>query len=150
MIKRLLVANRGEIAARIMATAAVLGIETVELPGTARPPTSTSAQSPARPSAWAATCCTRGYGFLPEQPRLAERCAEAGVRFVGPAPGALALFGAGLNAAQGKAWPCAGRGDPPDRAGACAVAAAGGPCPGGAGAAGAQRFFAVYEELEPG
>ena len=29
MIKRLLVANRGEIAVRIMATAAVLGIETV-------------------------------------------------------------------------------------------------------------------------
>ena len=34
-----------------------------------------------------------GYGFLSEQPRLAERCAEAGGRFVGPAPGALALFG---------------------------------------------------------
>ena len=29
MIKRLLVANRGEIAVRIMATASVLGIETV-------------------------------------------------------------------------------------------------------------------------
>ncbi len=29
MIKRLLIANRGEIAVRIMATASVLGIETV-------------------------------------------------------------------------------------------------------------------------
>ncbi len=61
MIKRLLVASRGEIAVRIMATAAVLGIETVELPGTVAEPTSTSA----RPPAWAATCCTRGTASCP-------------------------------------------------------------------------------------
>ena len=34
-----------------------------------------------------------GYGFLSERPQLAARCAEAGVRFAGPAPGVLALFG---------------------------------------------------------
>ena len=34
-----------------------------------------------------------GYGFASERPQLAARCAEAGVRFAGPAPGALALFG---------------------------------------------------------
>ena len=34
-----------------------------------------------------------GYGFASERPQLAARCAEAGVRFAGPAPGTLALFG---------------------------------------------------------
>ena len=34
-----------------------------------------------------------GYGFGSERPQLAARCAEAGVRFAGPAPGTLALFG---------------------------------------------------------
>ena len=77
MIKRLLVANRGEIAVRIMATASVLGIETVVAAATG------------------AGCDTLhpGYGFASERPRLAARCAEAGVRFAGPAPDALALFG---------------------------------------------------------
>ncbi len=93
MIKRLLVANRGEIAVRIMATAAVLGIETVELPGTGA---AAYLDVDAVVGAAAGMGCDMlhpGYGFLSEQPRLAERCAEAGVRFVGPAPGALALFG---------------------------------------------------------
>jgi len=113
MIKRLLVANRGEIAVRIMATAAVLGIETVavhpaddaacghvgradatvELPGTGA---AAYLDVDAVVSAAAGSGCDMlhpGYGFLSEQPRLAERCAEAGVRFAGPAPGALALFG---------------------------------------------------------
>ncbi|MDP8904814.1 MAG: hypothetical protein M3N29_05780, partial [Chloroflexota bacterium] len=34
-----------------------------------------------------------GYGFLSEQPRLAEACARAGIVFVGPAPETLARLG---------------------------------------------------------
>ena len=113
MIKRLLVANRGEIAVRIMATASVLGIETVavypaddaacghvsradaavELPGTG--PAAYLDVDAVVAAATGAGCDVLhpGYGFLSERPELAARCAESGVRFAGPAPGALALFG---------------------------------------------------------
>ena len=113
MIKRLLVANRSEIAVRIMATASVLGIETVavyaaddaacghvsradaavELPRTGP---AAYLDVDAIVAAAAGAGCDMlhpGYGFAAERPQLAERCAEAGVRFAGPAPGALALFG---------------------------------------------------------
>src|SRR3984957_10408852 len=113
MIKRLLVANRGEIAVRIMTTAAVLGIETVavypaddaacahvsradtavELPGTG--PAAYLDVDAIIAAATGSGCDTLhpGYGFLSEQPELAIRCAQAGLRFVGPRPDALALFG---------------------------------------------------------
>ena len=113
MIKRLLVANRGEIAVRIMATASVLGIETVavyaaddaacghvsradaavELPGTG--PAAYLDVDAVVAAATGAGCdmLHPGYGFASERPQLAARCAEAGVRFAGPAPDALALFG---------------------------------------------------------
>ena len=113
VIKRLLVANRGEIAVRIMATASVLGIETVavypaddaacghvsradaavELPGTGA---AAYLDVDAIIAAAAGSGCDTlhpGYGFLSERPELAARCAGAGVRFAGPGPDALALFG---------------------------------------------------------
>ena len=113
MIKRLLVANRGEIAVRIMATASVLGIETVavypaddaacghvgradaavELPGTGA---AAYLDVDAIIAAAAGSGCDTlhpGYGFLSERPELAARCAAAGLRFAGPGPEALALFG---------------------------------------------------------
>jgi acetyl/propionyl-CoA carboxylase alpha subunit/acetyl-CoA carboxylase carboxyltransferase component len=113
VIKRLLVANRGEIAVRIMATAAVLGIETVavypaddagcahvtraevavELPGTG--PAAYLDVDAIIAAATGTGCDTLhpGYGFLAERPELAARCTQAGVRFVGPGPDALTLFG---------------------------------------------------------
>ena len=113
MIKRLLVANRGEVAVRIMATASVLGIETVavypaddaacghvgradaavELPGAGA---AAYLDVDAIIAAAAGTDCDMlhpGYGFLSERPELAARCAAAGLRFAGPGPEALALFG---------------------------------------------------------
>ncbi len=113
MIKRLLVANRGEVAVRVMATAAALGIETVavypaddaacghvaradtavELPGTGA---AAYLDIDAILAAAAGAGCDTlhpGYGFLSERPELAARCAAAGLRFAGPDAGALALFG---------------------------------------------------------
>jgi acetyl/propionyl-CoA carboxylase alpha subunit/acetyl-CoA carboxylase carboxyltransferase component len=113
MIKRLLVANRGEVAVRVMATAAALGIETVavypaddaacghiargdtavELPGTGA---AAYLDLEAIIAAAEATGCDTlhpGYGFLSERPELAARCAAAGLRFAGPDAEALALFG---------------------------------------------------------
>ena len=127
MIKRLLVANRGEIAVRIMATASVLGIETVaiyaaddaacghvsradaavELPGTGA---AAYLDVDAVVAAAIGAGCDMlhpGYGFGSERPQLAARCAEAGVRFAGPAPGALALFGdKGAARARAASWAC--------------------------------------------
>jgi pyruvate carboxylase len=50
-------------------------------------------RSSPRPSARACDTLNPGYGFGSERLQLAARCAGAGVRFVVPAPGALALFG---------------------------------------------------------
>lgn len=104
-VKRLFVANRGEIAVRILRTARSLGIETV-LGVSAADRDSLGAEmadravvlgpAPAQKSyldarvvvhAAAASGCDAlhpGYGFLSEKPQLPRLCEEAGVIFVGP------------------------------------------------------------------
>ena len=110
-IKKLLIANRGEIAIRIARTAADMGIRTVavfseddalslhaQMADEAKP--LRGAGAPAyldmHQILAAATGCDAihpGYGFLSENAEFARRCAEAGVLFVGPSPEVLDLFG---------------------------------------------------------
>ncbi len=110
---KLLVANRGEIAVRIMRTAADLGIPTVAIhpaddAGSLHASSATeSVELPGEgPRAYldvdavigaaTATGCDAlhpGYGFLAENADLAEACAAAGLVFVGPQPETIRLFG---------------------------------------------------------
>ena len=112
-IRRLLVANRGEIAVRVMRAAAEMEIETialhsaddadalhvrkadraVSLPGVG-PRAYLDAEGIARAAAEAgADAVHPGYGFLSENAGFARACAAAGLTFVGPSPEALELFG---------------------------------------------------------
>jgi acetyl/propionyl-CoA carboxylase alpha subunit/acetyl-CoA carboxylase carboxyltransferase component len=113
VIKRLLVANRGEIAVRILATAAVLDVATVAVypaddascahvakadQAVLLPGTGAAAYLDVEAIITAATnarcdAVHPGYGFLSESPVLAARCADAGLVFVGPDAATLALFG---------------------------------------------------------
>ncbi|MEZ5598739.1 MAG: biotin carboxylase N-terminal domain-containing protein [Pseudomonadales bacterium] len=110
---KLLIANRGEIAIRIARAAADLGIPTVAVYSTddARSLHVTKADSAVQlPGSGArayldagaivdvalAEGCTLvhpGYGFLSENADFATACQAAGLKFVGPSPALLALFG---------------------------------------------------------
>jgi acetyl/propionyl-CoA carboxylase alpha subunit/acetyl-CoA carboxylase carboxyltransferase component len=112
-VSRLLVANRGEIAVRILHTAAALGLPTVavyavdeataEHPARADRAVALAGTGPAAYLDAAAlvaaavdTGCDAvhpGYGFLSERADFAAACAAAGLTFVGPSPETLALFG---------------------------------------------------------
>jgi acetyl/propionyl-CoA carboxylase alpha subunit/acetyl-CoA carboxylase carboxyltransferase component len=109
----ILVANRGEIAIRIMRAAAELGIRTVAIYSEddanslhTRKADAARALRGAGAAAYldleqiidvakAAGCDAihPGYGFLSENAKFAHRCAEDGLRFVGPRPEILKLFG---------------------------------------------------------
>ena len=119
--RRVVVANRGEIAARVIRTCRRLGIETVLTVSDAdagSPParladkTIRIGPAPAAASyldadaivsaavAAGADAIHPGYGFLSENARLARACAAAGVVFIGPAPETLEATGDKLAARE--------------------------------------------------
>ncbi|MDP3295551.1 MAG: pyruvate carboxylase [Nevskia sp.] len=114
-IAKLLVANRGEIAIRVMRAAAEMGVRTVSiyahedrfalhrfkadesyLVGAGQKPIAAYLDIPdiiriARNAG--VDAIHPGYGFLSENPTFAEACAAAGILFVGPKPEVLRALG---------------------------------------------------------
>ena len=114
MIRRMLIANRGEVAVRINRSCRDLGIETVQaysdadadsLPVKLADAGVNIGPSPARESylnpaavigAAILSDCDAihpGYGFLSENAAFAKQCERNGVVFVGPAPGVIEQMG---------------------------------------------------------
>jgi 3-methylcrotonyl-CoA carboxylase alpha subunit len=121
MFKKILIANRGEIACRVAATARRLGVQTVAVfsdadahakhvlacdeavhIGAASPK-----ESYLRGDRIIAAALTTdaqavhpGYGFLSENAEFAQACADAGLVFIGPPPSALKAMGLKAEAKQ--------------------------------------------------
>ncbi|MBJ94686.1 MAG: acetyl-CoA carboxylase biotin carboxylase subunit [Rickettsiales bacterium] len=114
MFKKVLIANRGEIALRVIRACKELGIETVSVHSTADanslhvrfadhsicigPPQATASylHLPAVMSAIelsGADAVHPGYGFLAENAEFARDCARLGVTFIGPSPEQIEQMG---------------------------------------------------------
>ena len=114
MFKKILIANRGEIACRVIKTARLMGIQTVAVysDADARAPFVQMADeavhigpSPAAQSyliadkiiaackATGAEAVHPGYGFLSERTSFAEQLKAEGIAFIGPPVGAIAAMG---------------------------------------------------------
>ena len=94
-VRVLFIANRGEIAARITRTADRLGIRAI-VPPTAGPGSVDLLaidEVVAAATAAGADALHPGFGFLAENPDFARGVAEAGMRWVGPPPDAIAAMG---------------------------------------------------------
>ena len=119
MFERLLIANRGEIACRVIRTAKRLGITTVAVYSEAdagAPHVDLADEAwligpaPARESYLSidkiieiarrsgAQAVHPGYGFLSENAQFSESCAQAGLIFVGPPASAMRLMGSKASA----------------------------------------------------
>src|SRR5437868_219979 len=121
MFTKILIANRGEIAVRIMATCREMGIDTVAVYSEAdrnalhvREADEAYAIGPA-PAAQSylhinaiievakksgAQAIHPGYGFLAENTAFVEACEDAGIVFIGPPPSAMRLMGSKIAAKQ--------------------------------------------------
>ncbi|MBI3245295.1 MAG: carbamoyl-phosphate synthase large subunit [Deltaproteobacteria bacterium] len=118
--KKLLIANRGEIAIRVTEAAAELGLTTVaifseddakslhviradearQLRGSGAAAYLDGEQIIEVAQQAGCGAIHPGYGFLSENAGFARRCAEAGIVFVGPRPELLELFGDKVRARQ--------------------------------------------------
>ena len=118
--RKLLIANRGEIAIRIARAAADAGLATVaihpaddanslhvriadeahDIPGRGARAYLDIEGVIGAAKASGCDALHPGYGFLSENADLAQRCADEGIVFVGPSPAALKLFGDKVAAKQ--------------------------------------------------
>ena len=121
MFKKILIANRGEIALRVIRTCKEMGISTVAVYSTADknslhvrfadeavcigPPKSSDSYL-SIPRIMAAVEITNadaihpGYGFLSENADFAEVCKEYGVKFIGPTPTMITKMGDKITAKE--------------------------------------------------
>lgn len=121
MFKKVLIANRGEIALRVIRTCREMGIKTIAVYSTAdkdslhvkfadeavcigRPQSADSYLN--IPHLMAAAEITNadaihpGYGFLAENARFAEICGEHGIKFIGPQPDQIRSMGDKITAKE--------------------------------------------------
>jgi acetyl-CoA carboxylase biotin carboxylase subunit len=121
VFSRVLIANRGEVAVRVIRTLHELGIEAVAVYSTADrdamhvrladravcigPPAPADSYLKI-PSVVAAATTTRcdavhpGWGFLAESPAFAEACADNELVFIGPRPETMARMGDKIRAKE--------------------------------------------------
>jgi len=121
MFKKILIANRGEIALRVIRTCKEMGIKTVALYSTADKDSlhvrfadeAVCIGKPASvdsylniPHIMAAAEITNadaihpGYGFLAENARFCQICTESGIKFIGPTPEMINAMGDKITAKQ--------------------------------------------------
>ncbi len=121
MFKKILIANRGEIALRIIRTCREMGIRSVAVYSTADrdslhvkfadeaicigPPASkesylSMAKIMSAAEITGADAIHPGYGFLAENEKFAEICNEYGVKFIGPLPEHIAKMGDKISAKE--------------------------------------------------
>ncbi|MCE2840684.1 MAG: acetyl-CoA carboxylase biotin carboxylase subunit, partial [Bacteroidetes bacterium] len=121
MFKKILIANRGEIALRIIRTCKEMGIKTVAVYSTADreslhvrfadeavcigPPRSSDsylnmAQILAAAEITNADAIHPGYGFLSENAKFAEVCRDYNIKFIGPTPESIRALGDKITAKE--------------------------------------------------
>jgi len=114
MFRKILIANRGEIACRVIRTARRLGIQTVAVysdadrgalhvrfadeavyigPAPARESYLQGERILTAAQRTATEAIHPGYGFLSENEAFAEACRQAGIVFIGPLPEAIRAMG---------------------------------------------------------
>ena len=114
MFKKILIANRGEIACRVMATARKMGIQTVAVyseadkearhvamadeavcigPAASRESYLVADKIISAAKQTGAEAIHPGYGFLSENAEFSKRCEESGIVFIGPKHHSIAAMG---------------------------------------------------------